>query len=257
MSLALYSKLNETLEMLTSRIDEGQQLDAFTLKRVVSEAGKIPDEPVKLMVLALAYGAAHQHVEAVGFFQEAVAYRDETVARNYLSYLSHTGQYELYREEAVRLAREITSLALCIRARNAAYADGDGELSLFFARKALSMIGSESDRESMESDIMEKKRALDTFISVTDLSTNEINLLSRTITNVAKNYGVLAISHDYVTSPDGDAGIVCDVLCEDADMLSDMDIDVATEIAMNEIFAGKNVTAWFRGRNRQEIHFTI
>ncbi|MCZ6084176.1 hypothetical protein O5175_02095 [Escherichia coli] len=68
MSLALYSKLNETLEMLTSRIDEGQQLDAFTLKRVVSEAGKIPDEPVKLMVLALAYGAAHQHVEAVGFF---------------------------------------------------------------------------------------------------------------------------------------------------------------------------------------------
>ncbi len=41
MSLALYSKLNETLEMLTSRIDEGQQLDAFTLKRVVSEAGKI------------------------------------------------------------------------------------------------------------------------------------------------------------------------------------------------------------------------
>lgn len=29
MSLALYSKLNEALEMLTSRIDEGQQLDAL------------------------------------------------------------------------------------------------------------------------------------------------------------------------------------------------------------------------------------
>ncbi|EHV1520690.1 hypothetical protein U7Q55_005064, partial [Salmonella enterica] len=102
MSLALHSKLNETLEMLTSHIDEGQQLDAFTLKRVVSGASKIPDEPVKLMVLALAHGAAHQHSEAVGFFREAVAYRDEAVARNYLSYLSYTGQYELYREEAVR-----------------------------------------------------------------------------------------------------------------------------------------------------------
>lgn len=45
MSLALHSKLNETLEMLTSHIDEGQQLDAFTLKRVVSGASKIPDEP--------------------------------------------------------------------------------------------------------------------------------------------------------------------------------------------------------------------
>lgn len=67
MSIALHSKLNETLEMLTSHIDEGQQLDAFTLKRVVSEASKIPDEPVKLMVLALAHGAAHQHSEAVGF----------------------------------------------------------------------------------------------------------------------------------------------------------------------------------------------
>lgn len=105
--------------------------------------------------------------------------------------------------------------------------------------------------------LWKKKQALDAFISVTDLSTNEISLLSRTIANVAKNYGVLAISHDYVASPEGDAGIVCDVLCEDADMLSDMDIDVATEIAMNEVFAGKNVTAWFRGRNRQEIQFTI
>ncbi len=44
---------------------------------------KIPDEPVKFMVLALAYGAAHQHSEAV-VFREAVIIGDEAVAVNYL-----------------------------------------------------------------------------------------------------------------------------------------------------------------------------
>ncbi|EDQ2625861.1 hypothetical protein ZG05_004389 [Salmonella enterica subsp. enterica] len=257
MALAPLNKLNETLDMLTSYIDEGSKLDDFTLKRVVSSISAIPDEPTKLMVLALAYGAAHRHGDAITFFREAVEFRDETVARNYLSYLSHTGQYELYREEAVRLARIIPSLSLCLRARNAAYADGDGELSLFFARKAMAMLGNDSERQSMESDVMEKNQALNTFLRATQLSTNEISVLTRTVANVAKKYNVLAISNDYYTSLDGDAGVVCDVLCDDEDIISDMDIEVATELAMNEVFAVKNVTAWFRGRNRQEVQYTL
>ncbi len=60
---------------------------------MVSGASKIPDEPVeKHVVVALAYGAAHQHSEGCQFSGRAVAYRDEeAVAGNYLSYLSYTG----------------------------------------------------------------------------------------------------------------------------------------------------------------------
>ncbi|WP_038155813.1 hypothetical protein [Trabulsiella guamensis] len=257
MALAPINKLNETLEMLTSRIDDGCDLDVFTFNRVVSSARKIPDEPLKLMLLALAHGAAGKHDDAVNFFKQAVVYRDEIIARNYLSYLSHTGQYELYREEAVRLAKEIVSKTLSIRARNATYADGDSELSLFFARKALSMVGDDRERAIMEREVMNRTQALDRFVEVTRLSTAEISTLTRAVVNVAKKHDVLAVSHDYYTGSDGDAGIICDIFCEDADLISDMDIEVATELAMNEMFADKNITAWFRGRNRQEIKETL
>ncbi|CAH6101078.1 hypothetical protein [Citrobacter koseri] len=254
MALAPLNKVNEMLEMLTSHIDERRELDTFTLKRVVTSASKVPDEPTKLMLLALAHGAAFKHEDAVGFFREAVAYRDETVARNYLSYLSHTGQYAMYRKEAVRLAKDITSLSLFVRARNAAYADGNGELSLFFARKAITMIGDNSERERMELEVSSKSQALDRFLDATGLSTSEMSTLTLSVVAVAKKHEVLAVSHDYYTSADGDAAIICDVICDDDELISDMDIEVATELAMNGLFAEKNVTAWFRGRIRSEAY---
>ncbi|WP_145525332.1 tetratricopeptide repeat protein [Yersinia rohdei] len=253
MAIAPKKGLNEILEMLTSCIDERNTLDVFTLRRVVSSTDKIPDEPTRLMVLGLAYGAAGEHKNAIGFFKEAVKYQDDIVARNYLSYLSHTGQYELYRNEAVKMAKEIVSLPLYIRARNAAYADGDGELSLFFARKALSMISDKREWEKMDQDIRQKTADLDKFISVTKLSTSEISELALMVALVGEKHGVVAVSHDYYTSSDGDAAIVCDVFCTDVDVLSEMDITAATEIAISENFSNKNVTAWYRGKDRKDL----
>lgn len=253
MALAPHKHINEMLDMLTHHIDSKSILDAFSLKRVVATAEKIPDEPTKLMVLGLAYGASGSHDLAIGYFKEAVKYRDDIVARNYLSYLSHTGQYELYRDEAIRVAKVISSLAMLIRARNAAYADGDGELSLFFSRKAISMVGDENERENMEKEQQEKNSALNIFIEATHLETNEIAALTRAVANVAKKFDVLAVSQDFYTGDDGDAAIICDVLCVDEGVLSDMDIDVATELAMHDLFADKNITAWFRGRDPREV----
>lgn len=253
MAVAPKKGLNETLEMLTSCIDGRNTLDVFTLRRVVSNANAIPDEPTKLMVLGLAYGAAGEHEAAIEFFKDAVKYRDDIVARNYLSYLSHTGKYELYRDEAVRLAKEMGSLPVYIRARNAAYADGDGELSLFFARKALSMIGDKREWEKMNRDIKEKTEDLEKFINATQLNSHEISELTLMVSLVGEKHGVIAVSHDYYTSSDGDAAIVCDVLCTDVDVLSEMDITAATEIAISESFSNKNVTAWYRGRDRKDL----
>lgn len=256
MALAPKKGLQETLDLLTTCIDEGDVLDAFTLRRVVSSANSLPDEPTKLMVLGLAYGAAGDNEHALAYFKEAIKYRDDIIARNYLSYLSHTGQHDLYRDECVRLAREIVSFPLYLRARNASYADGDGELSLFFARKALSMVGDENERAKMEMEIHEKNSALNRFIDTTRLSTHEIAELTRMVANIANSFDVLAVSQDYYTG-DGDAAIICDVVCTDAGILSDLDIEIAMSLAMNESFSARNLTAWYRGRSREEVAGTL
>ncbi|QDX29565.1 hypothetical protein [Dickeya poaceiphila] len=243
----------DTTIMLISHIETGSILDAFTLKRVLSDVEKIQDEPTKLMISALAYGAAAQHEKAVSFFKEAASYRDEISAQNYLTYLGHTGHFEDYQNEAVRLGREINSFNLCITARNAAYADGDGELTLFFARKAISMISDDNERNEMQMDVLNKKKQLEDFIEVTSLYPSELKSLSLIASTIAKNHNALATSHDYYTSDDGDAAIICNVLCDDAEKLANMDIDIAIALATNDSFASKNLTAWYRGNIETEI----
>ncbi|EPU7897970.1 hypothetical protein [Klebsiella variicola] len=258
MTPVLQKQLDDLLAVLTQHIDSGVNLDPFTLRGIVDKAEKIPDEAIKLMTLGLAYGAAGKHTEATDFFKEAVKHGGSDIAaRNYLSYLSHTGQYVQYREEAVRLARIFTSFPLYIRARNAAYADGDGELSLFFARSAFSMMGDEQRRESMERDVKKKDAELNLFIETTALETAQITALTREVVDVARQFKVLAVSHDYYSNSDGDAAIICDILCLDEDVISDMDLEIATRLAMNDIFADKNITAWFRGRDKSEVPATV
>lgn len=245
--------LNEMLDMLTSHIDARSKLDAFTLKRVVTSAEKIPDYPIKMMTLGLAYGAACDPVTAIDFFKKAVEADDDWIMRNYLSYLSHTGQHELYRKESLRLVKRVATLPMLIRARNTSYADGDGELSLFFARKALAMLDDSSEKRAMEEEVRVKTANLDSFINASSLSTAEISALTLKVGDVANRHKVLAVAHEYYTSPDGDAAVICDVICQDSEILADMDIDVATEIATSDTFSGKNVTVWFRGRDRSEV----
>lgn len=257
MTPAKLKGLVETIEILTSHIEQGKELDAFTLKRSVATADRLEDGAMRYMLLGLAYGAAGQSGKAVECFKSGVEYGDDRVVINYLSYLSHTGQYAIYRDESVRLARRYENSPRVLRlARNASYADGDGELSLYFARRVLAMLPDGSEKDTMQGDVDLKNAQLAKFIEATHLETSRITELTRMVANVTSKYGVIAVSHDYYTGPDGSAAIVCDVICNDSDVISDMDIDIATELALSDFYVSRNVTAWYRGRKREEVPYT-
>lgn len=249
--------LTEAIIKLTSCIEDGVVLDPFSLKRAVSFADTLDDDALRLMLLGLAYGAAKQNDKAISFFRAAADCGDDRAVINYLSYLAHTGQYGDYRDESVRLARHYENNPRVLRlARNASYADGDGELFLYFAHRAMAIMPDGPEKDAMKEEVDLKKDQLARFIEATDLETSQISELTRMVTCLTKKYDVIAISHDYYTSPDGSAAIICDVICVDSDVISDMDIDIATELAMSEFFVDKNVTAWYRGRKREEVLYT-
>lgn len=255
MPLATSKALQEILATLTSYIDSGQTLDPFSFKKFLTQAERIPDEANKLMVLALAHGAAGSSENAIGYFLQAVEFKDDIIARNFLVYLARTGHLELYNTEAVRLAKAYESYPLSIRARNVAYSQGDGQLALFFSRKAISM--RPENKDLLEGESAYRLEKLDKFHDITKMSTLEISELAMMINNIAKNHGVMIISNEFYTSGDNDAAIICDVVCDDPDILSDMDIEVATEIAIDERFSAIPATAWFRGRDPKDMENTL
>jgi len=257
MELAANTNLKETFTMLVSMIERREKLDDVALRRLLRGVSRLPDESIKLMFSGFAYGAARNHMMALSHLKESAAYHNEMVIKNYLSYLGNTGEYRLYTDETIRLAREVSSLRLAVQARNAAFNDGNGELALFFGRRAMSMIGDDDERDTMEKDILSRKQVLDNFIETTKLTTAEISRLTISVSEVAKKHSVLVVMQDFYTGSDGEAAIICDVICDDDNVISDMDIDVATEIATNDVFAGKNITAWFRGRSSEGRQFTL
>lgn len=258
MALAPQKELKEAMQILSHHIDEGIELDQLTFRRYLKKFENIKDEPLKLMLFGLVYGAAKKHAEAIPFFKESVKYKDDVAARNYLTYLGRTHQFEMYRDESERLAKEISSFPLCIRARNAAYSDGDVQLSLFFARKAIALTSDPDVIRNLKMDINNHMHSLNEFIANSGLSSEEIKDLSRRISSVARRYNVLSISTEFYVSADGhDLAIINDVLNMDDDVISDMDIEVACEIAMLEKYSDKNITAWFRGRDRENVGYTI
>ena len=109
------------------------------------------------------------------------------------------------------------------------------------------------EKDVMKREVDLKNDQLARFIEATDLETAQISELTRMVAYLTAEYDVITISHDYYTSPDGSAAIICDVICEDSDVISDMDIDIATKLAMSELFVDKNVTAWYRARQREKV----
>ncbi|QHP58533.1 hypothetical protein [Pectobacterium carotovorum] len=244
---------NNILIEIKNYLDNGITLDRFTLRNLMGEIKNIPNIPEKLMVTALAHGAAGSHKEAVSNFKCATKYKDELVAINYLAYLAIAGDYELYLIESVRLAREIISMELYANARNATYMDGDSEISSFFAQKAILMM-SGNDRKEMEDEVRKRMQKLNSFAEVTKFSKKDISKLSNIVFGIAKKYSVNMFSCEFYTDFDGaEAAVIGDVICMDSDILSSMDIDVATEIAIDPLFSDKPITAWFRGADRKKL----
>lgn len=256
MPIAPKQDIEEIQIELVNFIENDEILDKFSLRRFLRVADSIGDMPTRLMIRGLAYGAAAQHDDAVDNFKRAVECHHTIAALNYLAYLGRTGNHRLHRDESIRIGRAFDDPRAYVRARNAAYADGDYELSLFFARKWLAAFGDSQPnaRRMMEEEVNVRMNDLENFIEVTCLATAEITALSMLVANTAKEHGILAISHDYYTSTDkSEAALVCDVLCTDIKVLADLDIELATAIAMNETFNDKNVTAWYRGKTRDEV----
>lgn len=245
--------INDALIELFQHIDTGVELDKFTRKKYLETFEKIPDVSQKLMMIALTYGASREYQEAITVFKEAVKYKEIGTIINYLTFLSKINYFELYFEETIRLAKEVNSLRLCTGARNAAYSSGNLELARFFSRKGMSLIQDDDARRDFEMDTDLHLKKLNHFIDVSGLSAEKMAEITMLVSKIARDHDVLTHSNEFYVSSDAqDLAVICTVLTEDADLIADMDIDVATTLAMNEELSTFGITAWYKGIEQPE-----
>lgn len=242
------NRIREIHEKLVSIINnEGEILDPFSLRRFISFAETMEGESYRMLFMGLAYGAAGEHDRAIEFFQSAVNGGDEFIAQTYLAYLSRIFRHHFHAEEAIRLAKEMNSRTLCISARNAAYWQGDAELSMYFNRKAMHLTQHEGERRRLESEAEIMNNRFERFVSTSGLSQREVAKLVSLAAAVATAKGIRISGSEFYASPDAcDAALICFTEYPTDASLCDLDIDIATAIAMDDELCMKNVTAWYR-----------
>ncbi|EKF5023967.1 hypothetical protein OZO98_001750 [Salmonella enterica] len=246
------NNLNEVMEYVVSCIDNRTLLSEFEYHSYMRLSDTIPDDSRQMVSKALVSGAAGKAEDAITFFEKSIMFRDEFADRNYLAYLLLICRYDLYREVVFRVAKSRDSCELCREARDAAYAAGDVECSLFFARKAASLIAGDAARRGFMAQSENNTEMLESFMSHSGLSQEDISALTMTGVKVAKEKNIPFTGVEYYISRDCvDLAMIMYVFCDDIEVMADMDIDLAYTLAVSEQLAHYKGTAWFRTSKKE------
>lgn len=246
------SNLNEVMEYVVSCIDNRKMLSEFEYHSYMRLSDTIPDDSRRLVSKALVSGATGKSEDAIAFFEKSIMLQDAFADRNYLAYLLLICRYDLYCEAVFRVAKYRDSCELCREARDAAYASGNVEHGLFFARKAASLIADDVVKGEFMAQSKSNAEMIESFMSLGGLSQEDISALTMTGVKIAKGKSIPFTGVEYYISSDlSDLGMIMYVFCDDIEVMSDMDIELAITLVENEKLAHYKGTAWFRTSKKE------
>lgn len=91
-----------------------------------------------------------------------------------------------------------------------------------------------------------KHKELNDFMEISGLTSSSVKQLTSFLDGYAKEKGLDVKSHEFYSNACEDvAAVICEIECDNVELMADMDIGVATNLAMNDMLLSHNVTAWF------------
>ncbi|CDG99554.1 hypothetical protein [Xenorhabdus bovienii] len=246
MALPQY-RISEKLSIILESIDKNEKLDIFTFKQAIKDADVVQEEPIKLMLKALAYGAYQDNSSALKYFERALKYQNAQVVKNYITYLSRTFQFELYLKESIRLANQYNDKYITFLGRNVSYNFSDIKNASLLADKLVKLYSNVDYEEFPILDFSQNINELEVFMSASAISESDAKWIISKAYEIAANHKIMCVSTEFYTSPDKrETAIIFYVKSDDNDVISDMDIEIACNLSIREDLSQMDITAWFK-----------
>ncbi|EKH6498475.1 hypothetical protein SGI36_19420 [Providencia rettgeri] len=243
----------EKLELILNCIDSMEKLDRFTFEQILKDSDHLEDESIMYMIKALAYGAYQDNENALSYFNIAMRYDNVNVAKNYITYLTRTLQFNLSYKESIDIANKYDNQYLTFMARNIAYSFADIKNSSLLAEKLVKLHPDADMTKHPYLDFSQPLAELEVFMKSGNISESDARWIVEKASEVAANKKIRCVSSEFYSSSDkNDFAIILCVTTSDPDILSDMDIEIACALAENSNFSEKNVTAWFRSNESEK-----
>ncbi|MGL6624697.1 hypothetical protein [Aeromonas jandaei] len=238
-------KSSELHTTLTAYIDAGQILPEWEAAKTKREIRSIDDPLVSLQLTALCFGAMGQEEAAIESFNEAMdSFYDPRVGTNFCTYLKRIGRNTEYLQHIYQFAEQFEDPDIVETAWDAAKVVFDYPKVCSFSRKLRKYYPNtygENIVQTSES-FIGRLQELEAELGV---KAADMHRLSEACLRIATKYRKPIIGSSLGVG-EGLAMICFDVDRSGPDIVSDMNHDLAMNVAEDDNLLDISATAWFR-----------
>ncbi|UQZ10679.1 hypothetical protein M8G38_12810 [Providencia stuartii] len=242
-------KSEELMLALQERIIHEDVSNDFELMQVLREIDKHSSALEKNHLKALAYSLNNQIEKASEFFELSLQVKNLDYARNYLAVINqrstNTKLYNLLK----RFSDEYESLIFSKLAYQSSLNMADLKKAEYFTSK-LVKLSADEDRDAYIKQFEKAKGALLTYCFMSGLNEDELMKLANIIIAIldGRNIRIAGINYANTSAHDSQANLyMVTTECDDVDLLADINIELAYNLAEHEEFIGKNFSVFIGG----------
>lgn len=240
-------KTSELHETLTAYIDAGQVLPEWEAAKIRRDIRALDNPVAKALLTALCHGAMGEEEDAIAAFEDGLdRFYDVRIAGNFSTYLRRIGRFADHVKIAFRLADEVEEPEIVTDAWETAQVIFDWNHISSLALKLRKYYPDEHGAAIMtKSEAF--SRMLEGFEADFGVKDVDISGLAMACVNVASQHrGIIRKSG--IRIGDGLIMMCFELDSCDPELLADMNLDLAMQIAESDRLMDLPVTAWFRGK---------
>lgn len=241
---------------LMDKIDSGEIIHTFTLKRYLKEAESILEYDLKKMTCALAYAAAGMYEEANEQFRLAMQTNNEVIIRNYMVYLLQTNQIRKYMQEAIKYSSKIKSIHAQYIGLNYAIFFLDKEKATDIYTRLVRLEPEMSELSSVHvAHYISFMDNIDKMLKSVNMDISNAQWLNEQIINICERNKVAPfIINHYKDNIDNGMAFITGIESSDPELIANLNFELAMTISTNDHLLSNGITAWFKGMESDKVH---
>lgn len=234
---------NELIDMLMSRMSVSE----MEFYRYIRDIEHLNDKAAEDYLKALANAVYGRKEVAIAFFEEALKQNIDIIAQNYVVYLNDYGSYRQVQELVDRLVMQYRSKTMLGHAWETNLFMGEVNKAISYAEDFIKIVDAK-EAEAMKQVAASALAETTLFKKNTGISDDDYVDIAVRVVDVMDAHRVSPVALSFHSIPEENtASYVMSVNTLDADILSDMNLDIAFSLAENDSLAGKKFSVWFEG----------
>lgn len=242
-------KSEELMHLLQERLANEEVCNEFELMQILREIEKHSSGLEKNHLKALAYSLNNQIKKATDFFELSLQINNIEYARDYLAVINQRSSNVKYMQLLHRFADEYESPTFTYLAYQSCLYTAELHKAEKFMAKVIKL-SDEGKRNTYLNEFQNAKSAFIKYLHLSGLNEKNLMKLANIVISILDQWNVqiVAINYTNTSAYEEQSNLfMMTAECDDAEVLSEMNLELAYRLAEYDEFIGKNFSVFIGG----------